>query len=170
MKATKKVSKKSAEVSSAAAIAAPTTTIVPPTLLTLASAFRDAVNGAEASARAFGAELAKEFPTKGVGKRRVPEEAEAIILQTAGIGPDRLRALLAFGDRVNAGFPGSETEAREESRKQNAAKRVKNPRKKKTGRIADPKKAAQSIASILRAFPEWMPIVTLAIAIRKKTA
>ena len=103
-----------------------------------ASAYRLAAEGVEDASAIFGKALASFFPSKGKGKTRVPKEDAAAIGETAGIGRDRIRGLLAFGDWLLAGNTGNERDFRD-SRKGPKGPKGKGGRNAKSpaARIAD---------------------------------
>jgi hypothetical protein len=100
-----------------------------------AAAYRIAAEGVEDASATFGKALAAFFPSKGKGKTRIPAEESAEIGDTAGIGKDRIRGLLAFGDWLLAGNTGNERAFRD-SRKGPKGKGGRNA-KSPAARIAD---------------------------------
>jgi hypothetical protein len=102
-----------------------------------AAAYRIAAEGVEDASATFGKALAAFFPSKGKGKIRVPKEESAAIGETAGIGKDRIRGLLAFGDWLLAGNSGNERAFRDSRKgpkgKGKGGRNAKSP----AARIAD---------------------------------
>ena len=166
------------EVSKSAGLASPSPSIhqsaVPtlPRVLSFAEAFASATDGAERSAADLAEVLASRYPSKGVGKVRVPKDEAGPIMAAGRFEAVRLRGLLAFGDWLNAGNTGTEAQFRKANAAANASKRGKSGDRKsgrksksksKSKSPTTPAAAADAIVSILRGFksPERVEILNL---------
>lgn len=170
-----------AEVSKSAGLASPSPSPSPiavhksavPTMervLAFCEAFSKSVFDAESSAIDLAFALAARYPSKGVGKVRVPKSEAEPIMVAGRFEAVRLRGLLAFGDWLLAGNTGTETQFRKANAAANASKRGKSG-KSKSGRKSKSKSkspttpavAAEAILAILRGFksPERVEVLNM---------
>lgn len=168
-----------AEVAKSAGLASPSPSPIAvhpsavPTMervLAFCEAFAKSVFDADSSAIDLASVLAARYPSKGVGKVRVPKSEAEPIMVAGRFEAVRLRGLLAFGDWLLAGNTGTETQFRKANAAANASKRGKSG-KSKSGRKskskskspATPAAAADAILAILRGFksPERVEILNM---------